>query len=121
MMPHDSVDVIFWRIVRAWQQHTGEGCNFNMNIGFQRGNVTDPDISCLLVVYNYSNTFTGTMTHENGRPLDPPVTGDWYALRNEAVYLNDTEAPQFVIGWGDTIPEAMLDAEEKLHARFGGR
>lgn len=114
----NEIERVHARIYKAWSEYTRQTANFNLNLGFKKGNATDPDFSCTIVLYNYANTFTGTMTHLGRRQLDKPVTGEWYALRGPALEDKDLEAPQFVSAFGDTFEEAMLAAEEKMHARF---
>ncbi len=114
-----EADVIFGRIVKAWRKYTNQTCNLNLFFGFQKGNVTDPDVSCTIVIYAYPNHFRGTMTHyRSGEPLPEPITDEWYVLRHAKMVRPGDEAPQYVTGWGNDINEAMLDAERKMHDRF---
>jgi len=115
-----STDVIFGRIIKAWQRYTRQTTNLNMSIRFLKGNVGDPDVSCTLMLFAYPNFYRGTMTHCNRHPMTTPVTGEWYALRErpDPADGQHQEPPQYVTGWGDTIEEAMLDAESKMHDRF---
>jgi len=113
-----ETDVIFGRIVKAWCKYTRQRDNLNLNFGFGKGRPSDPDVSCTILLYSYPNYFRGTMTHCNGHELDYPVTDEWYALRRGRLTESDSEAPQYVVGFGHDIAEAMLAAEAKMHERF---
>jgi hypothetical protein len=113
-----EVDVIFGRILKAWRASTRQHDNLNLFFGFGKGDPPRPDVSCTIVLYNYPNYFHGTMTHLGRSLLKEPITDEWYVLRRGAVDAQDSEAPQYVTGWGNDIVQAMLDAEQKMRERF---